>query len=337
MKKILLLFLLFIPFVVHAEVKITNIEEINKSDDVISKHPSYKDLDINFDITFNEVEDFIKYKVTINNDTKKDYEINTGIEFSNKENIKYETTMPDNKSIIKANTEEIVYITITYNKKVDNNLFKAGIYTEQNNMSINLSNDTKNPNTSTGYITVAVVLLVISLIIMIKYHNYKIYHFTLPILILLLPITILALETLTININTNITIQGNEKLMTIINNYCDLKPSETEDIKYLDGMTINDLIGSDYFNSISNDMKSNFERKLTLYAYNKDFVHCVQEVEYQGYNYNMTPEEQEKYERYITHYRECQTEYPNSEKEISYDKDTILSQDTTYYRFHSCE
>ena len=104
MKKILLLFLLFIPVLVHAEVKITNIEEINKSDDVISKHPSYKDLDINFDITFNKVEDFIKYKVTINNDTKKDYEINTGIEFSNKENIKYETTMPDNKSIIKANT-----------------------------------------------------------------------------------------------------------------------------------------------------------------------------------------------------------------------------------------
>ena len=204
-------------------------------------------------------------------------------------------------------------------------------------MSINLSNDTKNPNTSTGYITLAVVLLVISLIIMIKYRNYKIYHFTLPILILLLPITILALETLTININTNITIMAPEKLMTKLNNYCNLSPNGTEDIKYLDGMTFNDFINSDYFALANGDTKGSLEKKTKLYAYNKDFVHCVQEVEYQEFHLNMTQEEQEKYERYQTNYRECQTQYPDSEQEVTYDKDTILSQDTTYYRFHSCE
>ena len=47
-----------------------------KSDNTeIVNEATYQNLSIKFDIKFNEVNDFAKYKIVINNQTNEDYEI----------------------------------------------------------------------------------------------------------------------------------------------------------------------------------------------------------------------------------------------------------------------
>ena len=79
MKKLLLILLtfLFIPNVYAANnVVIESVTLDSKSDNTeIVNEATYQNLSIKFDIKFNEVNDFAKYKIVINNQTNEDYEI----------------------------------------------------------------------------------------------------------------------------------------------------------------------------------------------------------------------------------------------------------------------
>ena len=146
MKRYILFFLfLLLPFIVNAEVKITNIEQIDITEGLEVDDPTYKDLSINFNIKFNKVEDFIKYKVTIKNDTNKDYELGTSNNESKEDYIKYRYKFDDDDQIIKANGEKILFITITYDKEVSLSKYKDGKYIDEKKIAISLSNEEKNP------------------------------------------------------------------------------------------------------------------------------------------------------------------------------------------------
>ncbi len=335
MKKflILLLFLLFLPTLVKAEVKITNVEIVDNTKGLEVSKPTFEGLKLNVDINFKEIEDFVKYKLTINNDTKKDYEINVGTEFSKGEYIKYEYTL-DSDGIVKKGTEKDVYLTITYNKLVPYKELINGKFNEKNNMIINLSNEEKNPKTSVGiYVLIAILCLVISTSLILLIKN-KMNTIPLTIfLLLLIPVSIYALEKLTIEIDTNITIVAKENKLSIYNDFCGWSPRKAADIEFTEGMTFEDFINSDYSNQLGNDMKDALiERDIQIKEITIEHVKCTEQVEYVEWNVNMTEEEQQKRKAYYDNVEYCNNKFAEP-KDVNIKDSVIKNQDEIVYKF----
>ena len=175
--KCLFLFLiLFIPLCVNAEekdIKIKSIELVEKTEttEEISK-PTYEGLKIDFNLKFKELNDNAKYKVTISNTSNKEYKINDQkTEFTKEEFINYDFNFEEGSNIIKPNTEKTMYITITYFKKVEDNLFVDGVYKNDNYMNLSfsteqVSNNIKNPKTGLEGILYVISLIVLLIKIM---------------------------------------------------------------------------------------------------------------------------------------------------------------------------
>jgi len=247
---ILFILFLLIPFMVHAEVKITNIEQIDITEGLKVDDPTYKDLTINFNIKFNKVEDFIKYKVTIKNDTNKDYEIATTNNDSKDDYIKYKYKFDDDDKIIKANNEKILFITITYDKEVSLSKFVDGKYIDEKKVSISLSNEEKNPKTSVGiYVLISIVCLAISttLIMLIK-NKMNTIPISLLVFFFLIPISIYALEKITIEVEANVEIEKS------VHEFC----YTSGNIPFLENSTWKEFVNNknlntDHYFSIYND------------------------------------------------------------------------------------
>ena len=211
MKKILFILLLLIPFMVSAadNVEVTGIEKVDQSETVIiNNEPTFEGIKVSFNFKFTKIGDFVKYKVSIKNNSDKDYEVDIGSVYSEGEYIEYAFSLTENDNeVLKAGETKEIYLTIKYNKKVPPEAYVDGAYVEQNVMSINLSNDDAihasvdpatqrkedNPDTGTKNILIFIVILLISGIIMIiaiKKNNAII----LPILLLLIPLTILIIS-----------------------------------------------------------------------------------------------------------------------------------------------
>ena len=166
--KVLFIFLLSFVFVsnVYAaeNVSIESITLDSKSDNAEEiNDASYEALSIKFNIKFYEVDDYVKYKIIINNSTNMDYEMSENK--SNSEYIKYEYSYDDENTIIEKNKKSIIYITIKYNKGVSKELFMDGTFTETNFLVIDFGNDTidkfnnvNNPSTSYSLIIIIFVL-----------------------------------------------------------------------------------------------------------------------------------------------------------------------------------
>ena len=70
----LVLFILSISIVNAEEVSIKSIDLISKSEHAIEKSsPTYEGLELNLDIKFERLNDFIEYKIIIENPTNKDF------------------------------------------------------------------------------------------------------------------------------------------------------------------------------------------------------------------------------------------------------------------------
>jgi len=213
MKKYLsFIFLLFIPFIVNAEVKIKEAVLVDNTEGLeVEKNPHYEGLQLDIDMKLAEVGEFAKYKLTIENDTNKDYEIDMGEAFSDKEYIKYEFSfVGEDNSVLKASESKDIYVTVSYNKEVPETEFKDGVYNDDNVMTINLSNEEQqvNPSTNTGYIILAIsVLLVISLVVtLISKHKLDKVMVLIIAAAIIVPISIFALEKITIKIQAKIQI-----------------------------------------------------------------------------------------------------------------------------------
>ena len=207
------------PILVKAEVKITGAELIKSSEGLnAEKRPTFKNLKINFDLQFKEKGDYVTYKLTLKNNTNKNYEIDTKDQYSEGEFIKYSLKFENNSlGVIKANEEKILYVTATYNKYVPYDKFKDDKYLDNKTMVIELYNKEKqeNPNTSMGYFILVIAIIMFTSLILVLYNKYQMDKMMNHIMVLLiafaiaLPLTIYAIERLTIEINTNIEILSN--------------------------------------------------------------------------------------------------------------------------------
>ena len=151
--KYLLITLLLVPFIVLAETKNVEIKSISnyvdKSDAVEElEKPNIEGLKLGFKLKFTKQDDFIKYKFIIKNNTDKDYEIDNSSTFNEKKFIRYDYEVENNAKVLKANEELSITVTITYVKELDDSEFENGVFTETNQVSLELVNNSPAGDTS---------------------------------------------------------------------------------------------------------------------------------------------------------------------------------------------
>ena len=170
-KKILLFIMIsifcFVPVVSAKEdVVVKSIKVVDSSDEALN---SVKKINVEF----NDLDQFVQYKIVLKNNTKKDLYTNSlNVEGSSKNFVKYTLDDKSRSKIIKANGEEEILITIqTFNTK------GAGRNLSDNiSFKLLLNDKIENPNTSSNLIT-TIILVIISAVaitfVMTKFNNKK--------------------------------------------------------------------------------------------------------------------------------------------------------------------
>ena len=263
MKKLLsFIFLLFIPFVVNAEVKITSAEVVDQTKDLdVEKNPDFKGLKLDIDIKFANKDEFVKYKLVLKNDTKKDYEVEVGETFGEGEYIKYLAEYEGNNSVLKAGEEKEIFVTVSYDKEVPITAFKNGKYTETKAVAINLSHEEKqvNPDTKVGYYILATAVILFISLLLIIFNKYKLEHLMVLVIAIAvaLPISIFALEKITVEVAANIEIEEPKTTFTLA--YGCLESHNDYGVKvlqYQKGSTWEEYLNSTYYTSLEENLKA---------------------------------------------------------------------------------
>ena len=119
MKKIVLAVLAFVlllsvPFVKadNNKISIKNFTMLEKSANVESSIESFNGLDINADISFNELNDYVKYELVLKNNSDVDYTIASVSDDNQNGHITISYEVSDNE--FKAGKEVSVYLTMKY-------------------------------------------------------------------------------------------------------------------------------------------------------------------------------------------------------------------------------
>lgn len=205
---LIMVFLFSIIQIGHAfasieKISLTNVEIINKSDTVYVDNITYENKEINNNITFHKVGDFVTYKITIKNNENKNYIIKSISDDNVNEYITYEYNTYEGV-ILGSNEEKQIYITAKYSKELNDvsrrdqsflTKFSLNIEDEKGNSSneeikINSSNgnieknneDSKktikatstNPRTGDNiwiYILLAIISFISFLILLAKINN----------------------------------------------------------------------------------------------------------------------------------------------------------------------
>ena len=196
------------------DVTIESIELVDKSTAVteLSK-PTVKGLNVSFDLSFSDLDDFAKYKIVLDNPTNEDYEVAKENEFKTSEYLQYTYEFDKDTNIVKKNSKLTMYINIKYNKAVPSNKLTDGKYVEANEMAITLGNNNAdkivNPKTGNSILlTVAVLAGVIALsVVLYKKTSNKKYLNVMLLGLILIPIGTFALQKLQVNVATKVTIE----------------------------------------------------------------------------------------------------------------------------------
>jgi len=220
MKKTLIflgLGLLFLfPFLVSAKenVHITSAEVVEKSDDTVELEKiSYDNLTLNFKLSFKRVNDFIRYKVTIRNDSNKDYEVRENADgLDNSSFFLYQFTYDKGSNLVKAHSSKELYLTARYMKEIDSSLYENGKFSEKKQMRINLANENVevNPYTKNTSILILIGLIasIIGLIIAFGNRRYlKVVYGVFLLGAFLIPVIGYALEVLAIEVDSEIEVE----------------------------------------------------------------------------------------------------------------------------------
>ncbi len=207
------LMFLFIPLIVEAEVcdndsiKLLSIDFEEKTEGV-EESAEIVDNIIKLDAKLFEVNDYIKYKVVIKNDSDEDYKINGPI--SNSDNtISYQIVSEDNSNIIKKNETKEVYLIVTYTNKVGASSFQNGEYNSVEPVIIQFMRDEEliNPKTSSDSLWFIMIIFLLGIILIYYKGAKKRKYFTTVLLFALaIPFICNALCTCDVNIDSNITI-----------------------------------------------------------------------------------------------------------------------------------
>ena len=168
MKKLLLALFFCLLFISNINAKEdVYIEEVtieeNSTTAVEENTPVIDGLKIKFDVTFNNLNDFIKYKVVIVNNSNNDYEIDTSTSFKDSDYIKYDYIFNNDSKIVKRNSRSTIYINISYINLVPNDRLDNGTFVENNTFNIGLTNE-ENPDT--GQMNISLIILCVLLLVL---------------------------------------------------------------------------------------------------------------------------------------------------------------------------
>ena len=176
MKKIFLLniiFLLLLPINIFADdikLKVTTItlEDKSKTAEILNE-PTYSNLDLNFEVKLQNIGDYIKYKVELENNTNISYLLNY-----NKENLNYINYQLDfikEDKVINENGNTIFYLTIKKEKEIEEENDKDGINISTSELEFSLIPKNimikANPKTRNKMQIVLAFLLILFLILII--------------------------------------------------------------------------------------------------------------------------------------------------------------------------
>ena len=285
---VLLIAILLFPIIVNAEgnISITKIEKKDITGYAYEVNPpTFKGLDVSYDLSFHQVGDSVTYIATVQNSDKESYKIANKNSFSPSGYMTYEFKFTDNTNVIKSNETKEMYITIKYNKEVPIEKLVNGEYKEQNQMNLVLVNNNgqiPNPNTNS---TILFILLICSLLIIsiVLFKKHKKVSVLLLALSLLIPATAYALKEIKINLNTQVIIEKDLKFC-IYDTNAEISPQsekmpelEKTYFKYTDGETIenwmnnNSDIAYDYF-----EPEEYFSER--VFFYKNGYTTCINNV-----------------------------------------------------------
>ena len=130
-------FLLFPMMVFAQNVEIKEVKMVEKSENAeIVANPKINELAIDFNIKLNALNDYVKYKVILNNKDDVDYIISKS-DFEDNEYISYDIES-DNLEKLEAKKEKVIYLKIKYEKKIPEEVFLDNKYVLSNNFSFTL-------------------------------------------------------------------------------------------------------------------------------------------------------------------------------------------------------
>ena len=220
MKKLVLGLIIIMTFFINISrayalsISIDDIKVLDKNNGISASNVTNNELTISPTITFNNVGDYVIYKVTFKGNDVSKYKIN-GVADNNQNN--YITTTYKYKETL----ESPLYITMTYKNKsakdtsLDDINLKITLVGEGEEVTIPVRNQnpeerqTASSNPQTGLLShiIAPLVLIVVTILLLKHYTKTSEHTDLMILILcisLIPLTIYAeaKETLTISIDT---------------------------------------------------------------------------------------------------------------------------------------
>lgn len=218
MKKIFilpfLLFLFLFPQITYAEEIEVNIDSINlleKSDTVeIINEPMYSNLNINFDIRFKEINDYVKYEVQLANLNNNVYTIDFQTMFEESDYIKYEIDISEEDKVLPENSTSKFIVTITLVKEIPEELIEENIFLEKNSLELLLTNIKGdeifiNPRTSNNLEIILGVLIVIFIgLTYMTFDNKKTAMIIIFICSWMIPLHIYAVEQTTVRIETTV-------------------------------------------------------------------------------------------------------------------------------------
>lgn len=250
-----------------SNVQITSVELAEKATGTeILKDATYEELNVNFSIKFNDVNEYAKYKIVVKNTSSMDYEVDNNVSALNESDyFHYTLTYDGNTNVVKPNEELVMYLTILYKNEVPDEKFSSGTFQEDNTMSLSLKTNVANPNTTTTKIVLVAGIAIVALIVCTIMFKKK----TLLVLvgiIAILPLTIYALEQITITVNSHIEVAGEAYFCDRDYNVATNEITYDVLIKYQRGMTWGDFYNSEYisdWSSYSSAVFSENEENLT--------------------------------------------------------------------------
>lgn len=205
---IILMFFFAIKINADSSIYIDSISLEDKSENTsIIEEPKFNNLDIDFSISFSDKNDFIKYKINIVNNTKKDLYISDKEYFMDSEYIKYKLFSED---VIKANDQSVIYLEIQYADDIDETLMVDNEYNEVKKASIEFLDENgeviTNPKTG-GSLFLLFLLLFLLICIVAYFIIRKRSVIILSVLfICFLPLIIFAAEPLMLSLNVKVKI-----------------------------------------------------------------------------------------------------------------------------------
>ena len=233
-----------------SKITIDSIDMISSTDGVEEiNEASIDDKNIKLDIKMTNLQDSIKYKMVIRNNSNDDYEIDKSNFNISSDYIDYSVDDDGNGKIVKSNSSKTFYLTVSYAKQVPNSAFTNGVYRDSNTMVVNMAADDVsvpaleavkaivNPNTSIGGIFLIIVILLISLIVIgiLKKKKYK--YLALIILIISVPLVVNALCRCDFKVDANVQIEYLDSYFCMIVNDENDTPSILNKIPMRKGMS----------------------------------------------------------------------------------------------------